>query len=232
MWLCDFVAEPEARGAGALVLLEAMQSYPNVLSLGVTAQAEALYRRLKWNVHSDLWRCVCPLNLRSALDQYGSRLSNLRRNLLRTVWPLLSVGARASELLGAGAAKVIKLPHDRFSSAPSSLLLAAAYTSVLGIGRGRSVFAVNRAGVGRVLTPVGHPGLCVQLRLRRALRREGAAVAELLVNSRTRALALACSGYVPVRMPLFHYGERSAFEQLQGVIRSGEFTLLNSDKAL
>lgn len=58
--LFQLATRPETKNIGGIMMLKIMSTYPAVIGLGVTPDAEALYKALRWHCYADVWRGVHP----------------------------------------------------------------------------------------------------------------------------------------------------------------------------
>lgn len=238
VWLFDFAVSPEGRGAGAAMIGKAMRWYPNLIAVGVTKHAAALYEGLKWKRFGGLWRCVHPLDVRGFLEAYSPKRPS-------AVWKAISVAAplykmlssmveRAARRLGPRACVLtgaeVKAPPDnvRFRAAVQYLPSVSVRS-----GAGE-IIAIQRARTGRILAD-GTRGLSrirAHLLVWAYLRAQGACLCEYVANSPPAAFLAPLLGYVPVRMPLYYRDVGGALEPYITSLRTQPFGFGNCEKIL
>lgn len=72
-WLFNLYSENK-RGSGILILKYIMQNYDNICCIGVTKQAEIIYKRMQWETLIGYNRYFKILNLKYFLGQYKKRI--------------------------------------------------------------------------------------------------------------------------------------------------------------
>lgn len=72
-WLFNLYSE-DKQGSGILILKYIMHNYNNICCIGVTKQAELLYKKMKWETFIEYNRYFKILNLKYFLKQYNQRI--------------------------------------------------------------------------------------------------------------------------------------------------------------
>lgn len=216
-------------GAGALLVRRVMQWYPAILGIGITPDAERLYKAFKWTYFPDVWRAVHPLNLDRMMDDYGARVSEpWRRKLLQSGAGIYNGSGRWIEsLLSSGIECEPWRPpeKDRKASAVSSYL--AAY-------RAGEVTAINVGGIGRICNrpAAGLGSLRQHAAIWREMRRDGVKACEMLIPApQFRATAMRL-GYYPLRLPVWYWDKQGRMQPVVDRLRGGEMSFLDTDKII
>ena len=220
VFMFQLAARMGTAGAGALLVRRIMQWYPAILGIGITPDAERMYKAFKWTYFGDVWRAVHPLNLDRMLDDYGDRMDNqARRKLLRSGAWLYNAGANAIE-----RALSLGVPCEP----------TAAVSAHLPAYRAGNVVAIDVGGVGRIGNrPVdGLGSLRSHAAIWREMRRNGVKFCEMLAHSpecRSRAIRL---GYYPIRLPVWYWDKNNTMGPALDLLRNGEMSFLDTDKVV
>lgn len=231
--LFQLATRPETKNIGGIMMMKIMSTYPAVIGMGVTAEAEQLYKALRWRCYSDVWRGVHPIDLRRMAADYGSRLrSSWQRIGLRTGAGLYNALCGPIEALLALGSRCRRIAGDGSSTRNDKSGVIASYLDLYVSGE-RLQF-VNAAGIGRILSPFGSGlgSLSHHASAWRQLRQGGAKFCEVLLASETakgRAMRL---GYFPVRMPLWYRENNGMVSRLLQALKRDEISFLHTDKSV
>ena len=238
VWLFDFAVSPEGRGAGTSLLVKAMKSYPNIMVIGVTKPAAALYEGLKWKRFDALWRCVHPLDLGGMLNAHAAAQKGPARHAARlaapvynTVGSLLDFGARRG-----GNTLSVKPGLQGMRRADDERLRAVtAYLPSVSVRNGSGeVAAVQRAGTARIVADEirGFSRMRAHVMVWAHMRSRGAYLCEYLTTSKARALLSMLLGYLPIRMPIYYRDTNGALESYIQSLPDRQFTFSSCEKIL
>ena len=190
-YMFQVASRPGVAGAGGLLVRQIMQWYPAIFGMGITPDAEKLYKLFRWQPFEGFWRAVHPINLGRSLNDYGNRIE---KPWLRTVLQLcsgfydaLSVPLELLLSLGRSA--------QPWAGESGKAAVLGTYVGLFQIG---PLAAADIGGVGRLFTQPGVGSLSQHAALWRVLRRRGAKFCEVLIaNERLRRSAIL-RGYVPL----------------------------------
>lgn len=238
VWLFDFAALPEARSAGSSLLLKAMRWYPNLMVVGVTKKAAALYEALKWKRCDALWRCVHPLDVAGVLNAYPRSERSAAWGAIRAAAPLfkavsLAIESAESHLGGSGCFVMSEQTKNSIDSA--RFRAAAEYLPSVSVGNGNGeLLAIERAAIARILVDGirGLSRLRAHVLIWKHMRARGAYLCEYVASSRRAALLGLLLGYVPLRMPLYYRDINGELESYITSLRARQFGFCSCEKIL
>lgn len=229
VYMFQLASRRETAGAGALLVKRIMEWYPAILGIGITPDAERMYKAFKWTYFGDIWRVVHPLNFDRMLDDYGDRLARpWQRRLLRAGAGVYNLGAAWMErALSAGAGCEQARPPEPESK-------AAVVAGYLPMYRSGVVIATDVGGAGRIgnRPAAGVGGLRQHAAIWSAMRRRGVKFCEMLAHSpefRARAMRL---GYYPVRLPVWYWDKKQRMGPALDLLRNGHISFLDTDKVV
>jgi hypothetical protein len=238
VWLFDFAVAPEGRGAGASILVKATKWYKNLMAVGVTGAAAALYEGLKWKRFDGLWRCVHPLDVRGFLKTHLNGQPHAALSAIRATAPLYQALSAVVECAArrAGAGACLRTGEEAKSALDDARFRAAAQylpSAYVSTGNGELV-GILRAGVGRILVDGirGLSRLRAHLLLWAYLRAGGAYVCEYLTASRPVAALAPLLGYLPIRMPLYYHDVNGSLAPYIASLPTRQFNFCGCDKIL
>lgn len=217
--------------SGGVLMLRIMKLFPVIVSMGVTEDAERMYKVLRWKKYEQVWRGVHPIRLNRLMEDYGNRLQSAwLRRLLPACSGLYHVFSLALErLLSLG----VNIRPPTVGMSPR-LDVVSEYLACRHAGNGpKALLVADAGGIGRLAGI--RPGLG-QWRLHAAmwrwLRARNAKMCEVLLLSEHDKLAASRLGYVPLPMStwLWDPGQKAA-ALLQHWQASG-FSFLQTDKIL
>jgi len=225
-YMFQVAARPAAAGAGAMLVRQVMQWYPAIFGMGITPDAERLYKAFRWCPHDGFWRGVHPVNLARMLQDYGERIPRLWvRRLLRASAGIYNLAGRPIEsLLSLG----VRCESWRPAEEGKSRTLAG-YMTLLACG---PVRVADVGGVARILSLPHEGSLRQHAAVWRALRRRNVKFCEMLLFSdevRRRALRL---GYVPLRLPVWCWDPQKILERVIPALRKQGISFLGTDKVV
>jgi hypothetical protein len=88
VYMFQLASRQDAAGAGAILVKRIMEWYPAILGIGITPDAERMYKAFKWKHFGDIWRAVHPLHLDRMMEDYASHGKHMTKpwqwKLLRT----------------------------------------------------------------------------------------------------------------------------------------------------
>ncbi len=229
-WVSIFqlATRPETKNLGGLMMMKIMSTYPAVVGMGVTAEAELLYKALRWGCYPDVWRGVHPVDLRRMAADYGNRMRGWQRAAVAVVAGIYNAVCRPLEAVLASGAPTRRMQGGQSNRAE----LIATYSDVFVSGDALQV--VNTAGIGRILNPAaeGLGTLSQHARVWRELRLRGAKFCEVLLASDGAKRRAQRLGYVPLRMPLWYKERNGMVSRLLQVLQRDEISFLHTDKSV
>ncbi len=203
VWLFHLASRREARNAGALLLLAMREWYPAMMSVGVTEEAAGVYAALGWQTHTDVWRCVHPIDIAAVREQEGLRLRGATRTAVGALGAIYGAAARLAETgiaLGAKPSSTTSQPET------ARTRLIQSYLPVHTIEQGEGKLqAVDIGGIARIVhdDTSGLGRHRAHARLCRSLRKTGARLVESVALTASDRRSALLRGYVPVRMPIY-----------------------------
>lgn len=224
-YMFQVASRPGSPGAGALLVKQIMQWYPAIFGMGITPDAERLYKAFRWQQYEGFWRGVHPVNLSRMIADYGERItkpwlrtalkasSGLYNGISRLVEPLLSMGMSGRKWVPAeGRAAVLGTYLPLYEAGP--------------------VRAVNVGGAARLFSLPAEGGLREHAALWAALRRDNAKFCEMLLfNEQARAKSW-WRGYIPLRLPVWCWDKQGVLAKAIPVLRERGMTFLDTDKGV
>lgn len=224
-YMFQVASRPETAGAGALLIRQIMKWYPAIFGMGITPDAERLYKAFRWQPYEGFWRGVHPLNLSRLLKDYGDRIPQpwLRR--------LLRASARVGSLLGAQAELLLSLGAraDPWNPSDGKGAVLGSYLNMFSCG---DVQASDVGGAGRVLSLPSAGSLRQHAAIWRALRKQDARFCEMLLFSaeaRARAWRL---GYLPVSLQVWCWDPNGILGRAIPALREKGFSFFDTDKVI
>lgn len=226
-FLFQVCARPGAKGAGAVLISSVMRWYPAILGVGITAQAERVYVKLRWQPLDSVWRGVHPINLAAMLADYGDRFEKpwmrTTLGLISGLYNLLSPMAEFLLALGKVASPSLPLPGNPREQA------IAAYIGLLESG---AVRAADVGGIGRIVAaPPSMGSLVHHAAVWRGLRRRGAKFCEIMLmssDSRSRAIL---GGYIPMRLQFMYWDKHKTLGEPE-LARLRRISFVDTDKVV
>lgn len=224
-YMFQVASRPGSPGAGALLIRQIMQWYPAIFGMGITTDAEKLYKAFRWQPYEGFWRGVHPVNLSRMVADYGDRLSRpWHRTLLGAVSGIYNVlGSIAEAVLSFGTTGAKWLPSEGRAGVLGS------YLPLYEAGRVR---AVNVGGAGRLLTSPDAGSLRDHAALWRALRRDNAKFCEMLLFNEVARNRSWKVGYVPLRLPVWCWDKQNVLSRAIPILRARGMTFLETDKGI
>lgn len=224
-YLFQVASQPTVAGAGGLLFRQIMQWYPAVLSMGITPDAEKLYKLFRWQSVEGFWRAAHPVNLGLLLGDYGNRIENPRlRRILEAcsgLYDALSVPLEWLLALGRSASP--------WAGDSAKSILLGTYVSVFQIG---PLAAADFGGVARIFTPPGAGSLSQHAALWLALRRRGTKLCEVLIsNPQLRGKAIL-RGYVPLPLQVWCWDKQGVLARAIPVLKQRGMSFLDTDKTV
>jgi hypothetical protein len=232
---------PTAAGAGGLLIRQVMQWCPSIFGMGITPDAEKLYKAFRWKPFLGFWRGVHPVDLAHMIEDYGTRIEEpWKRTVLRAGSGVYNAACVPAEwLLARGR---MAKPWDgktwdgnnrdqskrTTSGEPKSGVLGT-YMPLFESGGLR---AADVGGVGRLFTPVGAGSLFDHAALWRALRSRGVKFCETLLYSPEACSAAKRYGYLPMELQVYCWDKEGVLERAIPELRRRNFTFLDTDKTV
>lgn len=188
-YMFQVASRPGVAGAGGLLIRQIMQWYPAIFGMGITPDAEKLYKLFRWQPFEGFWRAVHPINLGLSLDDHGDRIDKpwLRRalRLCSGVYNALSVPIELVLSMGRSA--------QPWSGESAKEAILGTYVGLFHIG---PLAAADLGGMGRLFTQPGVGSLSQHAALWRVMRRRGAKLCEMLIaNEQLRRSAILRATY-------------------------------------
>jgi hypothetical protein len=224
-YMFQVASRPETAGAGALLIRQAMKWYPAIFGMGITPDAERLYKAFRWQQYEGFWRGVHPLNLSRLLKDYGDRIPQLwLRRLLRASAGIGSfVGSQAEVMLSLGSRSTSWAPPNGKGA------IIGRYLDLFTTG---DVQAADVGGAGRVLSLPAAGSLRQHAAIWRALRRQNARFCEMLLFSEAARKRAWHLGYVPVPLQVWCWDPGGILGRAIPVLREKGFSFFDTDKVL
>lgn len=218
---------PGVPGAGALLIRQSMQWYPAIFGMGITADAEKLYKAFRWRHYDGFWRGIHPINLSRMVADYGFRVASpAARALLRGfsgIYDLASIPVEWLLAFGRSATSVSAHPGVGKAS------LLAAYLRLFESG---PVRAADVGGMARLLSAPEIGSLVDHAALWRSLREINVKACEILLlspASRRRAMWL---GYVPLTLQVYCWDTDGVLAKAIPILKQRGLTFLDTDKTV
>ena len=225
-YMFHVASRPSAAGAGAILVKQVMQWYPAIFGIGITPDAEQIYKAFRWQPHDGFWRGVHPVNLARMLQDHGEQIrgAGLRR-LLRTSAGLYNLAVKALELLLSVGARAE--PWQPAEDGKPRVM--ASYLKLLACG---PVRAVDVGGIGRILSLPEEGSLRQHAAIWRALRRQNTKFCELLLFSDTARRRAWKLGYLPLRLPVWCWDKQGVLARAIPALRQRGISFLDTDKVV
>ena len=224
-YMFQVASRPEAPGAGAMLVRHVMKSYPAIFGMGITPDAERLYKAFNWTPHEGFWRGVHPLNLRRFMDDLGGRIANpgKRRMMSGMAAPANFFGSLAEAICSIGLSARSWQPNDGKGEAVGT------YLKLLACG---DVRAADVGGNGRLLTPISVGSLREHAAVWRALRRENSRLCEVLLVSEADRTHARSRGYIPIPIQVWCWDPNGVLARAMPILRERRFTFFDTDKVI
>ena len=224
-YMFQVASRPGVAGAGGLLIRQIMQWYPTIFGMGITPDADKLYKLFRWQPFEGFWRAVHPINLGLALSDYGNRIDipwlRVALQLCSGLYDALSVPAELLLSLGRSAQ-----PWTGESGK------AAILGTYLGLFRFGPVAAGDIGGVGRLFTQPDVGSLSQHAALWRVLRRRGAKFCEVLISSEQLRHSAILRGYVPLPLQVWCWDKQGVLARAIPVLKQQGMTFLDTDKTV
>lgn len=224
-YMFQVASRPGVAGAGGLLIRQIMQWYPAIFGMGITPDAEKLYRLFRWQPFEGFWRAVHPIDLRNSLNDYGNRIEE--HWLLKVLqfcsglYSALSVPAELVLSLGRSA--------QPWAGESGKAALLGTYVSLFKIG---PLAAGDIGGVGRLFVQPDVGSLSQHAALWRALRRRGAKFCEMLISNRQLRLGAILRGYLPLPLQVWCWDKHGVLARAIPVLKQQGMTFLDTDKTV
>jgi hypothetical protein len=224
-YMFQVASRPEAAGAGALLIRQVMKLYPAIFGMGITPDAERLYRLFKWKEFSGFWRGVHPLNMSLLLQDYGERIKSpgVRRALSASAGLFNAVASVAETVVALLGTAARWLPSD---GKPEAL---SGYLSLFECG---DVRAANVGGAGRILTLPGKGSLRQHAAIWRSLREQKARFCEMLLFSEDSKNLARRVGYIPIPLQVWCWDPKDVLVRAIPALKARGFSFLDTDKVI
>jgi hypothetical protein len=235
VWLFQLAMRRGKENLSTFLILRIMKAYPVVLTIGVTREAERLYRVLKWNCYPSVWRAAHPIDLCRLAEDYRDRLRPWQQRLLAAGGVFYNFAARIVEFLLAGSASLPDPTALPAGPLQDKLRAIATYLPLFAAGRadGR-VQTVALYGIGRIVQDEakGWRALRSHTRLWRQLRSRDVKLCEMLVASEQAKTRARWLGYLSMPMPIWYWDPAQSLAQhLEPFVGTG-LSFLHTDKVL
>jgi len=224
-YMFQVASRPEAAGAGALLVRQVMRWYPAIFGMGITPDAERLYKAFRWQPYEGFWRGVHPLNVPRLLKDFGGRIVNprLRRLLEASAGLFDSFGASVDTICSLGTRSTPWKPREGKGA------VVATYLNMYSCGEVR---AADVGGTGRLLSAAGAGTLRQHAAIWRTLRKRGARLCEVLLSSDTDRRRAWQTGYIPIPLQVWCWDREGILARAIPALRARGFTFLDTDKVL
>jgi hypothetical protein len=224
-YMFQVASRPEAAGAGALLVRQVMKWYPAVFGMGITPDAERLYKAFRWQPYSGFWRGVHPLNVPRLLKDFGGRITDPRlRRLLQASAGVVDFFLACGETLcSLGARGTPWKPRDGKGT------VVAAYLSMFSCGE---VWAADVGGNGRLLSSASVGTLRQHAAIWRTLRKRGARLCEVLLCSDADRRRAWLTGYIPIPLQVWCWDRDGILARAIPALRARGFSFLDTDKVI
>jgi hypothetical protein len=237
---------PTAAGAGGLLIRRVMQWIPSIFGMGITPDAETLYKAFRWKPFSGFWRGVHPVNLSKMIEDYGARIDKpWKRTVLEAGSGLYNAVSVPAEWLlsGGGVANAWDGKtwdggncDNKDGEQDKRTARGEAKSAILGtylpLFESGGLRAADVGGAGRLLTPVGAGSFSDHVALWRALRVRGAKFCETLLHSREACRSAKRLGYLPIELQVYCWDKGGVLERAIPELRRRNFTFLDTDKTV
>ncbi len=218
-------SRPSVAGAGGLLVRQIMRWYPTIFGMGITPDAEKLYKMFRWQPFDGFFRAVHPINLGHLLSDYGNRID---KPWLRTVLQLCS-----------GLYDVFSVPVEWILSLGRSAqpwpgesgktAILGTYVALFRIG---SLAAADIGGVGRLFTPPDAGSLSQHAAVWRALRRRGVKLCEMLISDEQLRRSAILRGYLPIPLQVWCWDKQGVLARAIPFLKQRGMTFLDTDKTV
>lgn len=232
VYMFQLASRQDAAGAGAILVKRIMEWYPAILGIGITPDAERMYKAFQWKHFGDIWRAVHPLHLDRMMEDYANHGKHMTKPWQ---WKLLRTCAGAYNAGTALIEKALSVGIDCERWKPSAeASKAAVVADYLPMYRAGMVIAADVGGIGRVGNQPGADAgsLRQHAAIWREMRRGGVKFCEMLAHSpefRARAIRL---GYYPARLPVWYWDRHHRMEPALELLRSGRISFWETDKVV
>jgi hypothetical protein len=224
-YMFQVASRPEAPGAGAMLVRQAMKWYPAIFGMGITPDAERLYQAFRWQPHEGFWRGVHPLNFRRFMKDLGGRVADPRKRAL------LNALAAPANFVGSLAETICAIGPSAKPWQPTGGKGAAVGTYLKLFSSG-DVRAADVGGNGRLLTPIGVGSLREHAAIWSALRRENSRLCEVLLVSEDDRAHARRRGYIPIPLQVWCWDPNGILARAMPVLRQRKLTFFDTDKVI
>ena len=224
-YMFQVASRPGVAGAGGLLIRQIMQWYPAIFGMGITPDAEKLYKLFRWQPFEGFWRAVHPINLGRSLADYGNRID---KPWLRTVLRLCS---GLYDALSVPVELVISLGRSAqpWAGGNGKAAILGTYVGLFQIG---SLVVVDLGGVGRLCTLPDVGSLSQHAAVWRVLRSRGAKFCEMLISNRLLLRSAILRGYVPIPLQVWCWDKQGVLRRAIPVLKQRGMTFLDTDKTV
>ncbi len=225
---------PTAPGAGGLLVRQVLHWYPSIFGMGITPDAERLYKVFRWKPFGGFWRGVHPVDLTHMIEDYGSRIEKpWKRAALRMGSGLYNAASLPVEWLLSGGRIANRWDGKNWDrQAGSGAGKSAVLGTYLPLFESGDLRAADVGGVGRLFTPVNAGSLADHAALWRAMRRRGVKFCETLLYSKEACREARRYGYLPVTLQVYCWDKNGVLERAIPELQQRNFTFLDSDKTV
>jgi len=224
-YMFQVASRPEAAGAGALLIRQVMKWYPAIFGMGITPDAERLYKAFRWQEYPGFWRGVHPLKLSRLLRDYGDRITQLwLRRALNVSSGLISFLVSQAELL-------LSLGSQAGAWRPSGGkgVVVGSYLDLFSCA---GVCAADVGGAGRILSLPDVGSLRQHAAIWRALRKRNARFCEMLLFSEQARRRARRIGYIPVPLQVWCWDPSGILARAIPALRANGFSFFDTDKVI
>ena len=222
---------PAAAGAGALLVRQILSWYPAIFGMGITVDAEKLYKAFRWQHYPGFWRGVHPINLSRMMEDYGGRITSpVLRSLLGLVSGLYNVASIPMEwLLALGrTAKAITAPAELPADADKASILA----TYLHLFESGPIRAGDIGGMARLFCQADKGTLADHAAVWRALRKQNVKACEMLLLSEGERRRAMWRGYVPLTLQVYCWDKAGVMTRAIPILKQRGLTFLDTDKTV
>ena len=224
-YMFQVASRPAVAGAGGLLIRQIMQWYPAIFGMGITPDAEKLYKLFRWQPFEGFWRAVHPIHLRRSLNDYGNRIEKpwllTALRLCSGLYDALSVPIELALSLGRSA-------RPWAGECGKSAILG----TYLGLFRMGPLAAGDIGGIGRVFTQADIGSISQHAALWRVLRRRGSKLCEMLITNEQLRHSAILRGYVPLPLQVWCWDKQGVLARAIPVLRRRGMTFLDADKTV
>ncbi len=224
-YMFQVASRPGVAGAGGLLVRQIMQWYPAIFGLGITPDAEKLYKLFRWQPFEGFWRAVHFISLGHSLADYGSRVEK------RWVRTALQLCSGLHDALGMTVELVLSLGRlaQPWAGGSGKAVILATYVGLFQIG---ALAAGDIGGVGRTFVQPDVGSLSQHAALWRVLRRRGAKFCEVLISNRQLRLSAILRGYFPLPLQVWCWDKQGVLARAIPILKQRGMTFLDTDKTV